>query len=159
MRLGLALCLLVAACRQEVPISNGGANEAQIQRLSTPKVEEVVDSQAAARLVPLAPADLAQAGMTVPLCDFSRDGRMLLAVTPSDAIARVAGTLLHFAHSSPAGPTGGFFEDRQVSVSVGRVGEVAPGEGAAGSWAGRITATNRRAHAQTDLNGIWRWGT
>ena len=59
----------------------------------------------AARLQPLAPADLGQAGMTSPLCDFSRDGRMLLAVSSPDAIARIAGLLLHFAHSSPAGPT------------------------------------------------------
>jgi hypothetical protein len=158
MRAGLALCLLAAGCgAREVPVSNGGANEAEIQRLSTPK-QIVVDTEAAARLRPLAPADLDQAGMVTPLCDFSRDGRMLLAVSPSDAIARVAGTLHHFAHSSPAGPTGGFFEDRQVSISVGRVGEVVPGEGAAGSWPGRITATNRRAHAQIELDGLWRCG-
>jgi len=158
MRAGrLALCLLLAGCGHEVPVSNGGANEAQIQRLSTPK-QVVVDTQAAARLRPLAPADLGQAGMAAPLCDFSRDGRMLLAVSPSDAIARVAGTLLHFAHSSPAGPTGGFFEDRQISISVGRIGAAIPGQGAAGSWPGRITATNRRARAQIELDGVWRCG-
>ena len=156
MRAALALCLLVAGCgAHEAPIANGGANEAEIQRLSTPK-EVVVDTQAGARLHPLTPADLGQAGMASPMCDFSRDGRMLLAVSPSDAIARVAGTLRHFAHSSPAAPTGGFFEDRQVSISVGRVGEVVPGEGAAGSWAGRITVTNRRVRAQIELDGAWR---
>jgi hypothetical protein len=153
----LALCLLAAGCGHEVPVSNGGANEAEIQRLSTPK-QVVVDTQAAARLRPLSAAELDQAGMTAPYCDFSRDGRMLLAVSPSDAIASVAGTLRHFAHSSPAGPTGGFFEDRQVSISIGRVGEVIPGEGAAGSWPGRITVTNRRAHAQIELDGAWRCG-
>jgi hypothetical protein len=159
MRSGLALCLLVAGCRQGVPVADGGANEAQIQRLSMPKEDAVPDSHAAARLQPLAAADLPQAGMTSPLCDFSRQGRMLLAVSPSDAIARMAGTLRHFAHASPAGPTGGFFEDRQMSISVGRVGAVNPGEGTAGSWPGRITATNRRAQAQIELDGIWRCGT
>jgi hypothetical protein len=158
MRAGLALpCLLLAGCGHEVPVSNGGASVEDIQRLSTPK-QVVVDTQAAARLQPLAPADLASAGMAAPSCDFSRNGRMLLAVSPSDAIARVAGGLLHFAHSSPAGPTGGFFEDRQLSISVGRVGAVIPGQGTAGSWPGRITATNRRAHAQVELEGIWRCG-
>jgi hypothetical protein len=158
MRAGLALpCLLLAGCGHEVPVSNGGASVEDIQRLSTPK-QVVVDTQAAARLQPLAPADLASAGMVAPSCDFSRNGRMLLAVSPSDAIARVAGGLLHFAHSSPAGPTGGFFEDRQLSISVGRVGAVIPGQGTAGSWPGRITATNRRAHAQVELEGIWRCG-
>ena len=155
MRAGLALCLLLAGCGQrEVPVSNGGANEAEIQRLSTPK-EVVVDSQAAARMRPLSLADLDQAGMQTPLCDFSRDGRMLLAVSTADALAHVGGTLRHFAHSSPAGPTGGFFEDRQVSISVGRVGEIAPGEGPPGSWPGRITVTNRRARAQIELDGVW----
>lgn len=157
MRRALALCLILAGCSREVPVSNGGANEAEIQRLSTPK-EVVVDTQAPARLQPLTLDDLDRAGMTAPPCDFSRDGQMLLAVTSQDAIARVTGTLRHFAHSSPAGPTGGFFEDRQVSISVGRVGEVVPGEGAAGSWPGRITVTNRRAHAQIELDGVWRCG-
>jgi hypothetical protein len=158
MRACLALCLLAAGCSRAVPVSDGGANEAQIQRLSTPK-QEVVDTQAGARLQPLALADLDHAGMPAPPCDFSRDGQMLLAVSAGDAIARVAGTLRHFAHSSPAGPTGGFFEDRQVSISVGRVGEVNPGEGAMGRWPGRITVTNRRARAQIELDGVWRCGT
>jgi len=156
-RIRLALCLLLAGCSKEVPVSNGGANETEIRRLSTPK-EEVVDTQAAARVRPLTLADLDQAGMQTPLCDFSRDGRMLLAVSTGDALAHVGGTLRHFAHSSPAGPTGGFFEDRQVSISVGRVGEIAPGEADAGSWPGRITVTNRRARAQIELDGVWRCG-
>ena len=158
MRAALALCLLLAGCGQRVPISNGSANTAEIERLSTPKQVVVVDTQAAARLQPLTTIDLARAGMAGPPCDFSRDGRMLLAVSAGDAIANVAGTIRHFAHSSPAGATGGFFEDRMVSISVGRVGAVAPGEGAAGSWPGRITSTNRRAHAQVELDGIWRCG-
>jgi hypothetical protein len=157
MRAGLAFCLLVAGCGHGVPVSNGSANEEELQRLSTPK-QVAVDTQAAARLQPLTDIDLAEAGMAGPPCDFSRDGRMLLAVSAGDAIANVAGTLRHFAHSSPAGPTGGFFEDRQISVSVGRVGAVNPGESAAGSWPGRITATNRRARAQVELDGIWRCG-
>jgi hypothetical protein len=57
------------------------------------------------------------------------------------------------------GPTGGFFEDRRVSISVGRTGEVAPAAGAAGPWRARITVTNRRANAQVELDGVWRCGT
>ena len=157
MRSRLALCLLVAGCGQEVAVSNGGANEAEIQRLSTPKVVEV-DTQASARLQPITNVDLARSGMGTPACDFSRNEQMMLAVSTGDALARVAGNLRHFAHASPAGPTGGFFEDRQVSISVGRTGQIVPGEGAAGSWPGRLTVTNRRVHAQTELDGIWRCG-
>jgi hypothetical protein len=157
MRPAALLCLLLVGCGHKVPVSNGSANEAQIQRLSTPQVP-VVDTQAGARLQPLTRIDLARAGISGPPCDFSRDGRLLLAVSAGDAIANVAGIVRHFAHASPAGPTGGFFEDRQVSISVGRVGEVTPGEAASGSWPGRITVTNRRAHAQTELEGTWRCG-
>ena len=65
MKLRLSLCLLVAGCGHEVPVSNGGANEAQIQRLSTPKVVEV-DTQASARLQPLTSVDLGRVGMGTP---------------------------------------------------------------------------------------------
>jgi hypothetical protein len=157
MRPALVLCLLAAGCGHDVPVSNGSANAAEIQRLSTPK-QVVVDSQAEARPQPLTAEDLARAGMVGPPCDFSRGRQMLLAVTAGDAIATVAGTFHHFAHASPAGPTGGFFEDRQVSISVGRIGAIMPGEGTAGSWPGRITVTDRRAHAQLELDGIWRCG-
>jgi hypothetical protein len=57
------------------------------------------------------------------------------------------------------GPTGGFFEDRHVSISVGRTGEVPVGEGAAGSWPGRIIITNRRTNVDMRLDGAWRCGT
>ena len=157
MRALLALFALLAGCGDRIAAGNQGPSEDQIERLSTPKVD-AVDRQAPARLQPLAPADLAQAGLADPVCAFGRDGRMLFAVSPADAIAKLSGTILHFAHSSPVGPTGGFFEDRQVSVSVGRVGELQPGEGATGSWPARITVTNRRAEAQTELSGVWRCG-
>jgi hypothetical protein len=157
MRIVAAIALLLpAACGEGDHAGNRGPSENQIARLSTPKVEEV-DRQAPARMQPLEPADLAQAGLADPVCDFSRDGRMLFAVSAADAVARVGGTLLHFAHSGPLGPTGGFFEDRQVSISVGRVGEMPPGDNAAAGIApARITVTNRRADAQTELEGVWR---
>jgi hypothetical protein len=158
-RAAALLALTVAGCGPRGPVDdNRHVTANQIERLATLKAE-ITDPQAPARLQPLVLADLASAGIAEPACDFTRDGRMLLAVSAADAVARVAGTLHHFAHASPAGPTGGFFEDRQISVSVGRTGEIAPGEGAAGSWPGRITVTNRRAEAQIELDGVWRCGT
>jgi hypothetical protein len=157
MRPGLAIALLLlAGCGQGGEGPRGGASANQIERLSSPEKEEV-DPNAAARIAPLGPEDLAALGASS--CDFSRGGRILLAATPSDAVARVAGVLRHFTHSSPMGPTGGFFEDRQISISVGRTGAVPPGEAAAGSWPGRIIVTNRRANADMRLDGAWRCGT
>ena len=155
----LILALLATAgCGERGPVGEDrGVSANQIERLSTPQVENP-DPQAPARLQPLKRADLAAAGLAGPACAFGRDGRMLLAVSAGDAIARVAGTLHHLAHSSPVGPTGGFFEDRRISISVGRVGEVPPGERAAGRWGGRITVTNRRAEAQVELDGVWQCG-
>ncbi|HYJ52310.1 MAG TPA: hypothetical protein VEW04_03975, partial [Allosphingosinicella sp.] len=135
MRFSLAIALLLAGCGQGGETVRGGASENQIKQLSTPE-KEVVDPQATARIAPLRPEDLAALGPSS--CEFSRGGRILLAVTPADSIARIAGQLRHFTHSSPMGPTGGFFEDRHVSISVGRTGTPAPGEGTVGSWPGRI---------------------
>jgi hypothetical protein len=157
-RAAAILLLLAAGCGQRgLAGEDRGVTENQIERLSTPEVE-IPDPQAPARPQPLKRADVEQAAMIAPTCAFGRDGRMLLAVSPTDAIARVAGTVRHFAHASPAGPTGGFFEDRQISISVGRTGEVATGGGAAGAWPARVTVTNRRARAQVELDGVWRCG-
>jgi hypothetical protein len=155
-----ALLLLAAGCgeRDGIVGDDRGVGENQIERLSTPAVENP-DPQAPARPQPLRRADLERTGLAQPACAFGRDGRMLLAINPGDAIARVGGTLHHLVHSSPVGPTGGFFEDRQISISVGRIGEVPPGGGAAGRWPARITVTNRRAEAQIELDGVWRCGT
>jgi hypothetical protein len=156
MRAALAIAMLLAGCGQGGETVRGGASENQIKQLSTPE-KEVVDPHAAARIAPLAAEDLAALGPSS--CDFSRGGHILLAATPADAIARVAGQLRHFTHSSPMGPTGGFFEDRQISISVGRTGAPVPGEEAAGRWPGRIIITNRRANADMRLDGAWRCGT
>jgi hypothetical protein len=153
MRAAAAIALLLAGCGQSGEGPRGGASENQIERLATPQKEEI-DPQAAARIEPLGPEELAALGASA--CGFSRGGRVLLAATESDAIARVAGALRHFTHSGPVGPTGGFFEDRHLSISVGRTGEAPAGEGEAGSWPGRITITNRRANAQVRLDGVWR---
>ncbi len=158
--LGLALLMLAGAgCGDSGLVGeDGGVTANQIERLSTPG-EEVVDPQATARLQPIGLDDLDQAGLRDPACDFSRNGRMLLAVTSDDAVAKIGGAILHLTHSGPVGPSGGFFEDRQLSISVGRTdAAAADAVGAAAGWPARITATNRRTEAQIDLEGIWRCG-
>ena len=154
MRRAAVLVLLLAGCGEpDIVGENVGISANQIERLSTPK-EEKADPAASVRLAPLGLADLDGAGMQNPACEFTSGGRMLLAATSADAIARIEGRLLHFTHSSPIGPTGGFFEDRQISISVGRVGE-APLAGA-DDWPARLTVTNRRTEAQAELSGVWR---
>jgi hypothetical protein len=152
MRAAAAFALvLLAGCGDEGPVGNGkGPSEDEIRRLSTPEVE-VIDPQRPVRPQPLKVADLAP--MPAPVCAFGRGGKMLLAASEREAIARIRGRLRHLAHRAPLGPSGGFFADGRISISVGRLGGTS---GDTGAWPARITITNRRAGAQMEIEGVWR---
>ena len=153
----LVLALLLAACGAD-EVGEGNATANQIERLSTPAEEPVTDPNVSARLQPLDPGDVTHEGLGGPGCGFSSGGSLLLAATAGDAIARIDGGLLHLAHSAPVGPSGGFFEDRQRSISVGRTDATEGPAQAVAGWPARITVTNRRTGAQVELAGIWRCG-
>jgi hypothetical protein len=155
MRPAAALLLLLAGCGGGPVGENAAITTNQLERLATARPEPVPDPQIPARPQSLLRADLEGAAMGQPACDFSKNGHMLLAATPGDAIARIDGRLYHFSHTSPVGPTGGFFEDRQLSISVGRVAETT---GRIGRWTARMTVTNRRPSAQVEIVGTWRCG-
>ena len=114
-------------------------------RVSTPG-NEVTDTGRSARLEPLSGEQIAQVGRN-GACIFSRGPDILLVAAGSDAIARVDGAARHFVQSAPVEPTGGFFEDRQVSISIGRAGAEGP--------AARATITNRRTETSEEINGTW----
>ena len=131
----------------------------QLERLSHPKVEPQEDPQISARPQPVTGADLRSAGMPdPPRCEFTADGRRLFVAHAGDSMARINGTLFHFDQPSPAGPTGTFVTDRQLSVSIGRTDEIDPGGNDDDRWPARLTATNRRIGAQVELTGTWRCG-
>jgi hypothetical protein len=152
----LLLLLLPAGCERSMMGENQGVTANQIERLSTPRKQE--DPRISVRLQPLAPADVERAGLLGAGCNFGRDGAMLLAAARGEAIVRVAGRLRRLVASAPVGRTGGFFEDPQLSVSVGRtsVDRAAPGE--TGSWPARITVTSGRPEIQLELRGVWTCG-
>jgi hypothetical protein len=138
---------------------NAKVDANQIDRLSRPKVEPQVDPQISARPQPLTGADLRGAGMPdPPRCDFSADGHRLFAAHGGDSIARINGILSHFDQPSPAGPTGTFVTDRQLSISIGRTDEIDPGGTGDDRLPARLTVTNRRTRAQVELAGTWRCG-
>ena len=152
----LLLVMPLAACGGGGETSaNVSAN--QIERLATPRVVKA-DPRASARLQPLTPADLEREGLIGAGCDFSNEGRLLLAAVDSNAIVRIQGEMRHLVHSAPVGPTGGFFEDRQLSVSVGRSSEEGMRRGEVTSWPARITVTNRRTEVQQQMTGLWTCG-
>jgi hypothetical protein len=157
--LALALALLGGCGERGLVGENRGVTAEQIANLSAPKVE-VVDRSASVRLVPLKRSDLGDEPF-LPGCQFGRNGRMLLAASGSDAIARVEGRPLHLVQSSPVDETGGFFEDRQISISIGRHEEAAGSRlppGRFGRWPARLTTTNRRTSARSEIDGVWRCG-
>lgn len=157
MRSAALLTALLAGCGGQAP-DNAVVTANQIERLSTPKLEKA-DPSATARLEPLSAADLELEGLRGARCGFTDDSRrLLLAANASDAIVRIQGELRHLAHSAPFGPTGGFFEDRQLSVSVGRTSESATAAEEASSWPARITVTNRRTEVQHEMQGFWTCG-
>ena len=156
MRAGLAWLSLLAACGPQ-PSETTNASAAQIERLSTPK-EEKTDPLASARLQPMAAIDLEAEGVLGAGCAFRAGDQLLLATAGSDALVRIGGELRHLVQSAAVGETGGFFEDRQISVSVGRTEGEGTTLGEASSWPARLTVTNRRTEAELELRGTWTCG-
>jgi hypothetical protein len=161
MRPVLACALLsLTACGAGQNGGDAKVDTNQIERLSRPRTEPQVDPQISARPQPLTGADLRSAGMPdPPRCDFSAEGHRLFAAHRGDSIARINNLLLHFDQPSPAGPTGTFVTDRQLSISIGRTDVIDPGGIDDDRWPARLTATNRRTRAQVELAGTWRCGT
>ena len=154
----IALLATLVGCNPAGEPSNGTADANQIQRLARPKVEKQ-DPRATARLQPLTQEDLEHEGLVGAGCLFRRDGQLLLAAIGSDALVRIAGQRRHLVQSAPVDPSGGFFEDRQLSISVGRTDENgAPGDGGT-IWPARLKVTNRRTEAEVELQGFWTCGS
>ena len=154
---GRALALLLLAGCGGGDDPDGAASPNQIERLSTPQTANA-DADAAARLLPLTPEDVGREGLLGAGCEFSSGGAMLLVAAGGGAIVRTHDGVRHLVPSAPVGPTGGFFEDRHLSVSVGRSEEAGRNVGEATGWPARITVTNRRAEAQQEASGMWTCG-
>lgn len=148
------VCSLLASCgSREDDDANGYATTNQIERLSTPK-EDRRDPQASARLERITPVDMEREGLTGIGCNFSRDDRMYLAAVGNRAIVRIAGRIRHLVQSGPVARSGGYFQDRDLSVSIGRTDDATEPAGAS-SWPARITVTNQRTEVQRRQRGLW----
>lgn len=77
-----------------------------------------------------------------PSCRLHRDGRPLVVVVDTWAVARIDGRPVRLAISGPVGPTGAFLSGDGVTISVGREGqysnaaEAFPGDWPAGATIG-----------------------
>jgi len=148
------LLLMLAGCRAEGDGHMASAPDLnQIERLSTPP-EAVDDPKAGARLEPLSPQDLAGAGMAGVACGFTSGGALLLAARGGDTLIKHSGVLIHLAQSSPMGPSGGYFEERRLRISIGRT-EAGAAYDQTGAAPARAMITDRTNQAQVELTGIW----
>ncbi|MDQ8755546.1 hypothetical protein RCO27_04825 [Sphingosinicella sp. LHD-64] len=138
-----SLSLAVAACGGSGD-ADGNASREQIERLSTPEQNKVEDVSETARLQPLQQADAGS--LSGASCRFIRENRVYVLASAEGAVARLNDELRTLVPAGPVGPTGGFFEDRQVSISVGA---------GAAIGSGRVLVTNRRTGVQQQRLGIW----
>lgn len=115
----------------------------EIERLSTPD-NGVEPPAAPPRLTPLGETSLAAMGAMAASCRFETPAGTLLVAGGDTAAAMIDGALRQLVATAPAAPTGGFFEDRNIGISVGRTAE-----------GDRLTVTNRRTETQEEIAGTW----
>jgi hypothetical protein len=154
--LALLLALVLAACGNGED-TRANVTAEQIERLALPP-ETKSDPLAAVRLEPIASADLEREGVVGVGCAFTRDRRLLLATAGSNAVVRIGGTVRHLVNTGPIGPSGGFFEDRQLTVSVGRTSAAGTGGDEAGSWPAHLRVGHRRGEVHREYRGVWTCG-
>jgi hypothetical protein len=136
----LALLCLASGCGQQ---RDSSANTQQLERIAFEQ-NKFDDIGRTARLQPLG-AFAAPADYRGPVCRFTRGADILVYAFGSAAAARIDGTLRTLRAQAPIGPSGGFYRDDELALSIG----VESGEQASA----RIT--NRLTEAREDAIGVW----
>jgi hypothetical protein len=143
----LAALMLVAGCSGAGEPGNRGASAEQIREVATATNAIEADPGVAVAIQPLSAAE---SGIAGPGCRFVRNGETLVIATGGDASARIGGQLRHFVQTAPADASGIFLEDRQLSISIGRI---APTGDAA-----TLRITSRANQAEQSWAGSWSCG-
>ena len=138
----VTLTLLAAGCGgEEAPVNSAQLNRIAFQR------NEMADVGLTARLQPLG-AFAAPADYRGPICRFTRGADTLVFAFGNAAAARVDGRLRSFRAQAMIGPSGGFYRDEELALSIG----VEPNRPA------RARVTNRLTEAREDVEGLWECG-
>jgi glucose/arabinose dehydrogenase len=158
-------CLALAAAAALASCGGGGEEELNDQQLAE-KIENVAEvgppdkSEAPGpALLAIRPEDRAGGFSAQGGCEFSEEGRVLLAARASgEALARVNGMAVRFAPSGPMGPSGGFFVTERYSISIGRLIETGVTVEGITAWPARLVLTDRRRREveEVRLEGVWR---
>ena len=111
--IALTLVMLAGGCDGDRPSANG----AQLNRIAFQQ-NQMADIGRTARLQPLGefapPADYRG-----PVCRFTRGTDTLVVAFGNTAAARVDGALRTLRAQAPIGPSGGFYRDNELALSIG----------------------------------------
>jgi hypothetical protein len=137
---GLVLLLLAQGCgeRRAAEVNSEMLNRIAIQHNQTEDVGATV------RLQPIE-GIVAPPGYGGPECRFTRGADELVHGFSASAAARVGNALRVFRAEGPVGPTGGFFRDRELALSIG----------AEHGAPARARVTNRATEVREDVEGQW----
>lgn len=150
--------LLLAACGAPEEDDRPRANsieelENRLEKLADRTSEEI---EPAPRLTALKEADLSPGLRSNPACRLHRDGRLLLVVNASGALARIDGRPAALAVSGPVGPTGGFFSAPGITLSVGRIEPTRDESAEYGrGWPARATVGGDRERPLEKQEATW----
>ncbi len=134
-----ALCL-AAGCGSE---RDAALNSEQLERIAFEQ-NRFEDVGRTARLQPLG-AFAPPADYRGPVCRFTRGADILVYAFGNAAAARIDGRLRTLRAQAPIGPSGGFYRDDELALSIG----VEPGAPA------RARVTNRLTETREDATGAW----
>jgi hypothetical protein len=121
----LAIALLAASCGSgEDP--NGSAGDvseaelaARIENVAFAPTPEEAEKAAPRRLGLLEEATLPDEFRTGRSCRLTEGANLILVAAAFGAVANIDGRSARLAHAGPVGPSGGFFEAPDISVSIG----------------------------------------
>jgi hypothetical protein len=137
-----AAALLLSACGSQEdgaePRANSQAElENRLDKLADRTSEDIEPPD---RLGDLVQSDVGPELRSEPACRLGRNGRLVLIVNASGAVARIDGRRAKLAVSGPVGPTGGFLTAPGITVSVGRLDPPVRGlDEYARPWRARVT--------------------
>jgi hypothetical protein len=161
----IAAAILLAGC------GGGGGEDAAL--LNDQQFAHAIDNIAEARpepetgppgpnLVRVSPQDVGRELPPGPGCDFSDEGKLLLAAVGSgQALARVNGLPVRLQAEGDVGPSGGFFATPRYRISIAPLDRSGVEIGESTTWPARLVLTDRRSGEKSNelrMEGTWRCG-
>ena len=152
----VSLALLLAACGPSGQERGLSEEEINALGLGHNASTEKAPTPSSIGLDPLAPEDLVAANMR-PGCMLRVGGQPVLAAEQYRALVNRYGQRTELSVDGPVGATGGFFQNQNISVSVGRPYDRADPDQLP-SGPARVRLNDRRQNTSTEVEADWSCG-